>query len=91
VGVYRVYPGSAAERAGLRPGDLVLGFGANRIIDVGRLVEAVRAAREEESVTIEIFRAGQVFRKQAVVGEGEMESVTLPPDPAPPFRPMPVR
>jgi predicted Fe-Mo cluster-binding NifX family protein len=85
VGVYRVYPGSAAERAGLRPGDVILGFGPNRIIDVGRLVDAVRAAREEESVTIEVFRAGQVFRKQAVVGEGEMESVTLPPNPAPQF------
>ncbi len=94
VGVYRVYPGSAAEQAGLRVGDLILGFGTNRIIDVGRLVEAVGAAREEQAVTIEIFRAGQVFQKRAVIGEGEMESVTLPPDPAPQFNrmaPVPVR
>jgi predicted Fe-Mo cluster-binding NifX family protein len=86
VGVYRVYPGSAAGRAGLRPGDLILGFGQRRIIDVRSFVENVRAAREEESVTIELFRAGQVFRKQVVVGEGEMESVTLPPNPAPLYR-----
>jgi S1-C subfamily serine protease len=87
VSVYRVYRGSAAERAGLRQGDLIVGIGSNRIIDVAHFVQAVAAAREESTMPIEIFRAGQVLRRQVAIGEGEMESAMVPYDPAPLYRP----
>jgi predicted Fe-Mo cluster-binding NifX family protein len=86
VRVHRVYRGSVAERAGLRPGDLIVGFGSSRIIEVAHFVQAVAAAREESTASIDIFRAGQVLRRNVAVGEGEMESATVPYDPAPVYR-----
>ena len=85
VRIFRVYGGSAAQKGGLRDGDLILGFGTRRIIDMATFVQAVSQAPEEQSVAVEVFRQGQVFRAQVTMGEGEMESVTLPHDPAPPY------
>jgi len=45
----------------------------------------VAVAPEERAVTVEVFREGQVFQKKPVMGEGELESVTLPSDPAPTY------
>jgi len=85
VRIFRIYGGSVAQAGGLRAGDLILSFGTQRIIDMATFVQAASQAPEEQSVTVEVFRQGQVFRAQVTMGEGEMESVTLPRDPAPPY------
>jgi S1-C subfamily serine protease len=87
VSVYRVYRGSVAEQVGLVRNDVLLSVGPTRVIDLEHFVEAILRVPEETSVTLEIFRDGQVFRQRTQLGEGEMESVTLPPDPAPTFSP----
>jgi len=69
--VRSVEPGSAAERAGLRPGDRVLRFGdAGPIADLAALPRAVKSLPPREPAEIEVFRDGQRL------------SLTVVPDPA---------
>lgn len=53
-----VTPGSPAEEAGLRPGDVVLRFGDRQISDANDLVSAVQQARVGETVEVEYRRNG---------------------------------
>ena len=87
VSVFRVYNGGVAQQAGLRAGDLVLGFGVNRIIDVANFIKAVAQAPEEQNVSLELFRQGRTLDAQVTLGEGEMEKVALPRAPAPTYSP----
>jgi len=76
--VLRVVPASAAERAGLRSGDIVMGVGA--CVDAGyvQLQQEVAAARPGQRLTLNVWRRGAMQRVVLTVGEA-------PPDwPAPP-------
>lgn len=55
-----VQPGSAAEQAGLRQGDLVVGVGAKPVTTPTEAVMAIRTAtREGKGVALRILREGQ--------------------------------
>ncbi|MEK9953205.1 MAG: RIP metalloprotease RseP, partial [Curvibacter sp.] len=59
-----VMPGGAAERAGLRPGDLILGAGGTAISDGRQLREAIRnAVRDGQALTMtwRLQRDGQLL------------------------------
>jgi membrane-associated protease RseP (regulator of RpoE activity) len=59
--VSTVQPGSAAEKAGIRPGDVIVSYNGRRVTDFDRLVQLVRRGRIGETVRIQILRNGTLI------------------------------
>jgi len=53
--VGKVLPGSAAEKSGIRVGDLILSVDGKKVVDAGDLMEAVRE-REGKTVDLDVVR-----------------------------------
>ena len=66
--VASVVDGSPAEKAGLRAGDVILGFNGEDIESIKDLTRRVAAASTEEKSTIELWRSGD--RENLVVDLG---------------------
>ena len=60
VGIEEVIPGSAADLAGLRPGDLVIGYADGRVFEPSDLQSATRAGTRGEPVNVLAERDGEV-------------------------------
>jgi serine protease Do len=73
--VVSVEKGSPAERAGLRPGDVILAYGGKRIEDPNELPRRVAATKPGEKAELEVWRAGKRERLTATVGEFPAEQV----------------
>ena len=69
VGVVAVTSGGGAERAGLRPGDVIKSVGGVQIPDTTALTQALAAAEPGDQVTVTISRAGQDEDVQVTLGE----------------------
>jgi len=69
VGVVAVTSGGAAERAGLRPGDVIKSVGAAQTPDTTALTQALAVARPGDEVTVTFSRAGQHRSVQVTLGE----------------------
>jgi serine protease Do len=67
--VVNVEKGSPAERAGLRPGDVILGFNGKKIEDSNELPRLVGATKPGEKAELEVWRGGKSQRLSATVGE----------------------
>ncbi|MHC4958408.1 MAG: S1C family serine protease [Planctomycetota bacterium] len=78
--------GSAAERAGLRMGDVLLSFGDKTIDSIDALVEGIRSHKVGDSVSYKVRRRGGSI-------EGTLTLGKRPPQPkaGPPPRPLPAR
>jgi serine protease Do len=63
--VAKVLPGTAAARAGLRPGDVILSYDHQAVIDAGDLSAKVGLASPGTSVSLEIWRGGKPMTVQA--------------------------
>lgn len=61
--------GSPADRAGLRSGDVMVGFGDMEIADLYALTAALRAHRPGDTVDITVLRDGTSVRVTAVLGD----------------------
>ena len=75
-----VTDGSPAAKAGLRPGDVILGFGGQKVSTMRGLPRLVAKAAIGKSANVEILRQGQRMSVSIIVGhldEGEDLS-TLP-------------
>jgi putative serine protease PepD len=57
--IRQVNPGSAAEQAGLRPGDVVTRVDDRRITGADSLVATIRSYRPGDTVTVTYFRDGE--------------------------------
>lgn len=57
--VREVFPGTPAFAAGIQAGDVILGFGEERVPDMGRFRLLVARARVGETVPVRLFRFGQ--------------------------------
>ena len=70
--IAQVQPGSAAEQAGLRQGDVVVGVGSKSVTNPGEVVTAIRgAAKEGKVVALRIVRDGQArFVPVPTTGQG---------------------
>lgn len=67
--VRQVVPGSPAEKAGLRPFDILLSANGDKLTDVGQLTELVRAQGDKsEPIKLDVLR------------HGEHESIVLTPE-----------
>jgi hypothetical protein len=54
-----VSPGSPAEKAGLRPGDILVGLGEHTVADLQALTDALSAHRPGDSVDVRFLRDGR--------------------------------
>ena len=69
VGVVAITSGGGAERAGLRPGDVIKSVGSAQTPDATALTQALVAAKPGNQVTVTISRAGQDQDVQVTLGE----------------------
>ena len=69
VGVVTVTSGGGAERAGLRPGDVIKSIGGVQIPDTTALTQALAAAEPGDQVTVTISRDGQDRDVPVTLGE----------------------
>jgi pimeloyl-ACP methyl ester carboxylesterase len=59
VSVQQIVPGSAAERAGIKAGDILLSIDAARVASVEAFLKTVRLHHVGEAVTVTVLRAGE--------------------------------
>ena len=76
-----VEAGSPADKAGLRPGDVVLAFNGQEIDDPNKLPRFVAATKPGQSATLRIWRNGKTEEVKFVAGELVTEAKA--PKPAP--------
>ena len=69
VGVVAVTSGGGAERAGLRPGDVIKSVAGTQIPDTTALTQALAAAKPGNTVTVAISRASQDQDVRVTLGE----------------------
>jgi S1-C subfamily serine protease len=69
VGVVAVTSGGGAERAGLRPGDVIKSVAGTQIPDTTALTQALAAAQPGDTVTVTISRASQDQDVRVTLGE----------------------
>jgi serine protease Do len=69
VKILKISKGSAAEKAGLKEGDIITKVGKNNINDPNELMEAVTAFKPKEAVTISYKRNGKSGDVKATLGE----------------------
>ncbi len=67
--IAHVNPGSPAERAGIKPGDVVVKFDGQAIANFESLSKAVRRKKPADDVTIEIRRSGKTLELELTVGD----------------------
>ncbi len=72
--IARVESGSAADRAGLQPGDVVRALNGRAIRDAGALRNALGLLRVGQSITLDIVREGRERRVQVTVEEAPVRS-----------------
>jgi hypothetical protein len=63
-----VSPGSPAERAGLRAGDVIVEFGGMTVADLYQFTDALRARQPGDTVQVVVQRDGQPHTVTAVLG-----------------------
>jgi S1-C subfamily serine protease len=72
--VASIVPGSPAENAGLRPGDVVVSFGDIQITTSKDLVDAVRARKPGDEVKLTYYRSEAKATTTVVVGSRGVQS-----------------
>lgn len=77
--VANVEPGSAADKAGLKPGDVVLGVDGTKVGDSGDLPRLIGDRRPGSTVKLEIWRDGKSRSVTATLGEMNPEAVAEAP------------
>ena len=70
-----VQPGSAAERAGVQPGDVIVKFAGKPIVAAGDLSSLVGQATPGDTAALEILRKGETRELTATLGAAKAEPV----------------
>jgi len=76
--IQSVYVGGNAEKAGLRVGDRIVRFNGRNIKNVKQFKSTVTRAKPEANVKIQVIRNKKKIKSIVMIGEGEMEGVTVP-------------
>ncbi len=87
-GVYvnDVDPGSCAETAGIRRGDIITKMGDTEITDANQMVSVKNSYKAGDTVTIEVYRSGETLKLTLTFDEQEntpQSSSSQNPDPVP--------
>lgn len=72
--VYVITPGSPAELAGLRPGDIILKYNDQEITSTRQIISLVQRSEIDEDVKLQIWRKGEIIHLKATI----RESVSVP-------------
>ncbi len=83
--VTRVYQGSHADIGGVRSGDVIVSVTGTKTKNLNSFFAAIKAAEIELAATIGIVRDGRIQNLSVMVGQSEMDGVTLPTNPASPY------
>ena len=67
--VYQVQSGSAADRAGLRPGDVITAFNGTGVTDPNPFRNAIAATPPGTEITLTVKRDGSERQVRATLGE----------------------
>jgi len=73
-----VYAGGNAEKGGLKVGDRIVRFNGRNIKNVKQFKSTVTRAKPEANVKIQVIRNEKKIKSSVMIGEGEMEGVTVP-------------
>jgi putative serine protease PepD len=68
-----VTPGGPAERAGIKPGDLIVAFEGRPVTDPDELIVAIRAQRPGDTVTLTVRRGGHDRKVHLVLEKAESD------------------
>jgi serine protease Do len=68
-----VVPGSGAQKAGLKAGDVILKFGGREIHRYEEIPPLVQARKPGDQVEVEFRRGSATFKLQATLGESDSE------------------
>jgi Do/DeqQ family serine protease len=71
-----VMGGSPAAKAGIKQGDVIIGFGGNPVKDVQNLQRMAAETPVGKRVEVRIFRGGKEFKLQLVLGNAESQEAT---------------
>jgi S1-C subfamily serine protease len=66
--ITRVIPGSAAEQAGILPGDVIVSINGGSVASYQEVIALVGQSRPGDLLQIGILRAGQSMTAEAVLG-----------------------
>jgi S1-C subfamily serine protease len=64
-----VMRGSPADKAGVRPGDVLLGIGDKKVTDAQRMLEIIAALQPGQKSRIALRREGKEIAVDAVIGK----------------------
>ncbi|HLN48883.1 MAG TPA: Do family serine endopeptidase [Steroidobacteraceae bacterium] len=81
--VAKVEPGSAAARAGLKAGDVIMKFDGNAIADAGQLSVRVSSTAPGDKATLEVIRDGKPLTVSAIIGSAANGSIAKNAEAAP--------
>lgn len=70
-GIGDVTPGSAAEKAGLQPGDVVVQVDEHLVTDASSLVATIRGHRPGDTVTLTVVRGDERLEVEATLDSDE--------------------
>ena len=76
--IQSVYGGGNAEKGGLKAGDRIVRFNGRNIQNVKQFNSTVLRAKPEAYVNIQVIRNEKKIKSSVMIGEGEMEGVTIP-------------
>jgi len=62
-----IVPGSAAENAGLRPGDIIVAINGKPVVSAAQLRTRIGLKRDGRSIEIEFLRGGDRVTAKAIV------------------------
>jgi serine protease Do len=87
--VSEVVPGSAADKAGLKSGDVITAFNGTKVEDSGQFRQLVAQAAPGSTATLTVLRNGQTLELKAMLAErpGETEAKSAPQKESPEARP----
>lgn len=75
--VSNVDPGGAAERAGLKTGDVIRQVNGQRIVSSGDLPAVIGGAMPGDKITLEVWRQGKSEQLTAVLGDANIKAVKV--------------
>ena len=67
--IYMITPKSPAEKAGLKPGDIILKYNQEEIISTGQLISLVQRSKIDVPAKIQIWRKGEIIEIEATIRE----------------------
>ncbi|HEY0878702.1 MAG TPA: DegQ family serine endoprotease [Zeimonas sp.] len=77
-----IAPGSAAQKAGLKPGDVILSFNGEPVEQSGDLAAMVGMSKPGAKVSLEVMRDGRKQQIDAVLGEAQPEQMASAESPS---------